>query len=142
MEVSPMVTLPKIINWASHNIWVFIIGALSLIEITPIKINPWNAIFRWIGDRLLGDTKKTVENLSKELKDNEKDRIRWEILDFANSCRNGRKHTKDEYVHILELDKKYRKLLVETKDENGVFDLEIKYIKKLYEERLDKNDFL
>lgn len=137
-----MVTLPKIINWASHNIWVFIIGALSLIEITPIKINPWNAIFRWIGDRLLGDTKKTVENLSKELKDNEKDRIRWEILDFANSCRNGRKHTKDEYVHILELDKKYRKLLVETKDENGVFDLEIKYIKKLYEERLEKNDFL
>lgn len=137
-----MVTLPKIINWASHNIWILIIGTLSLIEITPIKINPWNAIFRWIGDRLLGDTKKTVENLSKELKNNEKDRIRWEILDFANSCRNGRKHTKDEYVHILELDKKYRKLLVETKDENGVFDLEIKYIKKLYEERLEKNDFL
>ena len=137
-----MVTLPKIINWASHNIWILIIGALSLIEITPIKINPWNAIFRWIGDKLLGDTKKTVENLSKELKNNEKDRIRWEILDFANSCRNGRKHTKDEYVHILELDKKYRKLLVETKDENGVFDLEIKYIKKLYEERLEKNDFL
>lgn len=59
---------------------------------------------------------------------NEKDRIRYEILSFANSCRNGVKHTKDEFEHIVELNTKYKKLLEETDDENGVFEIEYEYI--------------
>jgi len=76
------------------------------------------------------------------IEENEKDRIRWEILDFANSCRNGRKHTKDEYQHIIALNDKYKDLLEKTGDKNGVFEAEYEYIKKLYAERQEKNDFL
>ncbi len=132
----------KIIEWIGQHLWQIFLIASIFIQITPIKVNPWSAIFKWIGKQLLGDTKKEISDLSKEVRDNEKDRIRWEILDFANSCRNHRKHTKDEFVHILELDKKYRNLLKLTGDENGVFDIEIKYIKELFKERLEKNDFL
>ena len=67
---------------------------------------------------------------------------RWEVLDFANSCRNGKKHTKDEYQHIITLNTKYKDLLKRTKDKNGVFEEEYKYIQKLYAERQEKNDFL
>lgn len=137
-----MESTQQIVNWIGSNVWIVVIGALSLIEIAPIKIDPWKTLFKWIGNQLLGETKKTIDDLRKEVKDNEKDRIRWEILDFANSCRNGRRHSRDEFKHIIELDSKYRKLLSETDDTNGVFDIEIEYIKELYRERLERNDFL
>lgn len=90
----------------------------------------------------LDDIITKVGDIEKEVKENEKDRIRWEVLEFANSCRNGRKHTQDEFKHIITLNKKYQKLLKATNDENGVFELEYEYIKKLYAKRLEKNDFL
>ena len=83
-----------------------------------------------------------VEKIEKDVKTNEKDRIRWEILDFANSCRNDRKHTRDEFQHIVALNDKYKRLLSETNDTNGVFEVEYNYIQDLYAERLEKNDFL
>ena len=83
-----------------------------------------------------------VEKIEKEVMENEKDRIRKEVLDFSNSCRNGIKHTEDEFKHIVTLDQKYQKLLKATGDENGVYELEYEYIKKLYAKRLEKNDFL
>ena len=67
--------------------------------------------------------------------ENEKDRIRWEILDFANSCRNNQQHTKDEFQHIITLNDKYEKLLALTGDTNGVFEAEYRYIQKIYTER-------
>jgi len=139
----------QILEWCGKNIWAILLALSALIQITPIKINPWSAIFRWIGDKANHDLKEKinkiddkVDELNKQRKEDEKDRIRWEILDFANSCRNGRKHTKDEYLHIIELNGKYKKLLKETDDENGVFEVEYEYIQKLYKERQEKNDFL
>lgn len=83
-----------------------------------------------------------MNKIEQDVMTNEKDRIRWEILDFANSCRNGRRHTKDEFEHIITLNKKYKQLLKATDDENGIFELEYEYIQGLYTERLKKNDFL
>ena len=69
-------------------------------------------------------------------------RLRWEILDFANSCKNKRKHTQDEYRHIIEVHDDYEKLLSSTGEENGFLDAEFDYILKLYAERQEQNDFL
>lgn len=144
-----MVSVQQILEWCGQNYWAVIIGLSGLIQISPIKINPWTALFEWIGDKINGDLKKKIKALSDDVnelsvqrKEDEKDRIRWEILDFANSCRNGRRHTKDEYLHIIELNDKYKKLLKETNDKNGVFEVEYEYIKQLYKERQEKNDFL
>lgn len=136
-------------EWLSHNIIQIIIIGSIFIQITPIKWNPISSLIKWFGKLLTEDVSNKVEeltetttNLTKEVTENEKDRIRWEILDFANSCRNGRKHTHDEFKHIITLNDKYKKLLEKTHDKNGVFDAEYDYIKKLYAERLEKNDFL
>lgn len=83
-----------------------------------------------------------IQEVSDRNDENEKDRIRWEILSFANSCRNGKKHSKEEYNHIIELKVKYTNLLNKTGDKNGVFEEDYKYIEQLYRERLEKNDFL
>lgn len=138
-----------------------------IIQITPIKINPWTKIFKWIGKLITEDTDKNIKQLIKKttelestitsvqndfkiettairkgIDENEKDRIRWEILDFANSCRNGRRHTKDEFQHVIALNDKYKTLLEKTNDKNGVFEVEYQYILNLYNKQLEKNDFL
>lgn len=137
------------LRWAADN-WAAIAVGLSLvIQITPIKVNPWSSLFKWVGKMVTADLNKKVDEintsvlkLQNNIDENEKDRIRWEVLDFANSCRNGRRHTKDEFQHIIVLHDKYRIMLERTHDTNGVFDAEYEYVKKLYAERQEKNDFL
>lgn len=142
----------QVFDWIKTNLptigWIIAIFSI-FIQISPIKINPWSAIFKWMGKALTGDACNKIDGLITKLDliednvtENEKDRIRWEILDFANSCRNDRKHTRDEFQHIITLNDKYRGLLEKTNDKNGVFEVEIEYIKDLYAERLAKNDFL
>jgi hypothetical protein len=133
----------KVLRWAADH-WGSILVVLSLfIQWTPsIKWNPWTSLFKWVGNVINGDIRKTITSMAKAIDDNEKDRIRWEVLDFANSCRNDRRHSKDEFEHIVALNKKYNGLLKKTGDSNGVFEAEYEYIEDLYKERLRKNDFL
>ena len=161
--------MQQAIEWIRTNYptigWILLILSI-FIQITPIKLNPWSALFKWIGKIITGDAcskidsiiakvnkidglVEKVDNLKTELDalkldtmNNEKDRIRWEILDFANSCRHEEKHTRDEFQHIVDLNDKYRALLKATEDSNGVFDIEYKFISDQYTERLEKNDFL
>lgn len=141
--------MQEVLNWINNHLWTVIIGIPTLIQITPIKINPWSTLLKWIGKMVTNNACgkidgliNKVEQLEASIDTNEKDRIRWEILDFANSCRNGRKHSRDEFQHIVDLNDKYKKLLNKTGDSNGVFDIEFKFIQDLYAGRLEKNDFL
>lgn len=111
--------------------------------------NYLSKFFKRISDAMIVDIKAELDKLREaidmqntKIDENEKDRIRWEILDFANSCRNNRNHTKDEFQHIMVLNDKYKKLLKSTNDINGVFDIEYKYISNLFAEKLQNNDFL
>lgn len=131
--------MQKVVDWilAHWGFCAFVLG--TVVQITPgIKFNPWT----WVGNLFLGSLRKELVDVHKEIDENEADRIRWEVLDFANSCRNGRRHTKDEFQHIITLHGKYKKLLAKTGDENGVFDVEYEYILDLYAEQQRKNDFL
>lgn len=134
--------MQQVLQWLSNHPLTSLIAFTGLIQIVPIKINPWSALFQWIGKLITGNACSKIDDLIKQIDENEKDRIRWEILNFANSCRNGIKHTRDEFQHIITLRDKYQQLLEKTNDVNGVFDVEYKYILDLYAERLEKNDFL
>ena len=142
-------TTEQVITWLIQNIIpLFCIGSV-LVQVTPLKWNPITSFVKWFGKLITDDLTKKVDNLNdlvediqEQVDENEKDRIRWEILNFANSCRNGKLHTRDEFVHIIDLNDKYVLLLEKTKDKNGVFEAEYEYIKKLYADRLEKNDFL
>ena len=129
----------EIFDWMLAH-WSFCAFVIAMfIQITPaIKWSP----LTWLGGLFLGNIRKDVAALQSTIDENEKDRIRWEVLDFANACRNGRKHTKDEFQHIITLNGKYKELLKKTDDKNGVFDAEYAYILDLYKERQQKNDFL
>lgn len=118
-------------------------------EIAPIKINPITKILNYCGDKINADLRKDIASMKEDIKRvddkvdaNEIDRIRFEILDFANSCRNKRRHTREEFSHIIEINTKYHKIIEEKGLENGQIDIEFDFIKSLYKKCLEKNSFL
>lgn len=144
------IQIKDIFDWCLEH-WSFVLFVIGLfVQFTPaIKFRPVTAIFKWIGkaiqrrsppkDFRLGDT---ADQQRRSIDENEMDRIRWEVLDFANACRNHVKHTKDEFQHIIALNGKYHKLLEKYGIENGVFDAEYDYILELYQECQRNNNFL
>lgn len=88
------------------------------------------------------DLSTQIKEIGRQVDTGEIDRIRYEVLDFCNSIRNGRNHSKEEYAHIIELNTKYQALMTKTGETNGVFDEDYAFIMQKYHEALDKNSFL
>ena len=141
--------IEQILDWLVKNFLQVVIIFSIFIQITPVKWNPITSFANWLGKIFTKEISDSIETIQDDIKkmredidENEKDRIRWEVLDFANSCRSGGRHTQEEFRHIATLNDKYKVLLDRTEDKNGVFETEYKYIDALYQERLKKNDFL
>ena len=138
--------METIINaWNIAKDFIPIATALSVVvEITPIKINPWSKILKSIGKIMNQDLCVEMKNINEKLKvvssrvdENEIDRIRYEILDFSNACRNNREHSKDQFQHVIDINKKYHKILEENGLENGIIDVEYDYILRVYKDCQD-----
>ena len=81
---------------------------MTLIQIAPIKINPWSWIGHRIGRLLNGEVIDKVDNLSKELADHkiksaERDatQCRSRILRFGDEILHGVLHSHEHYLQIL-----------------------------------------
>lgn len=141
--------MQQFLTWLADN-WLAVSAGLSVvIQLSPIKLNPWSRIFGWIGKIINAELLKKIEaqdakivQLQRDMDENEKDRIRHEVLSFANQCRRGIKHTKDEFDHVIDLNTKYEHILRRTEDENGVFTAEYAYIREIYADCLRENKFL
>ena len=60
-EVLSKLTAGKMAGWAV----VLLILLLSLVQISPVKLNPWDNIFGWIGKKTNGETEKRLDKLEK-----------------------------------------------------------------------------
>ena len=67
---------------------------------------------------------------------------RWSILDFANSCHNGRKHTKEEWEHVLNQLKYYEEYVEKHNIDNAVIEEETRFLRELYRELIAKSEFV
>ena len=91
--------------------YTWFIGALALVgvELSPIKINPIKYAGKMIGSWLgIKEIDEKVNNLKKEVDANEIDRIKYEILQFSGSLRNGQKRAEVDYQHIEVIFTKYK----------------------------------
>lgn len=150
-------------DWiVSH--WAFCAFIIGIVfEVPKWKFKPFTALFNWIGDKinrpvmaeigrsnkkideLKGDVeqlKKDVDALQKDVDTNEMDTIRTAVLDFANSCRNGRRHSKEEFDHIVALNDKYEQLLEKYDIRNGVYEADYKFVYNLRDKCQAENSFL
>lgn len=132
-------------------------GITCFVEFSnKIKWNPLTAILNWLGERINGplETKiaemgenyvrmdRKIDTLRDTQDDNEIDRIRWEIIEFARSCRNKEKHTLDAFTHVIDLYGKYHRILERRDLKNGQIDLEYQYIIEVYKKCQMENSFL
>lgn len=121
---------------------LLLVGAVTLIEIVPIKINPWKALFQWVGNCINGDLKSDLSEMKRDFEETKAQDKRWHILNFANTCRNGTLHSKDEWQHVISELKEYEAYTTKKGITNGVIEEDAKFLRELYRERNLKNDFL
>lgn len=143
---------------ASNPLWLVILTVLipSLIEISPIKVNPWSALAKAIGKAINADVlkklegveqtqKQTQERLEKHIQiDNERnaDAQREKILRFNTELIRNDYHTREDFIEILAVMDGYERYCESHplyRNSRAVHALA--NINRVYDERLAKNDF-
>ena len=111
--------------------WLIALLALFGIEVSPIKFNPITLIGKLFG-KFLGINKITdrLDVLEKNMNSNELDRIRYEILQFSGSLRNGLSRTETDYQHIEAIFTKYKNM-----GGNSYILHEMEYIRDCHDKR-------
>ena len=123
---------------------------MTLIQITPIKFNPWSWLGRHIGRMLNGAVIDKVANLAKELNEHKKDsaqrdatQCRSRILRFGDEILHGVLHSHEHYLQILLDVDAYEEYCDAHPDyRNNVAVATIQHIKNKYQEHLNDDSFL
>ena len=127
-----------------------LLGFVTLVQIVPVKINPWSwvakAIGRAINGEVLAKLGEVEKRLDKHITTDDRraaDGNRTRILHFNNELLRNLKHTKEEFVEVLAEIDAYEKYCREHPDyPNNRAILAIENIRETYKRRLDKHDFL
>ncbi len=122
----------------------------TILQIAPIKINPWSWIAKKIGRAINGELIDKVDNLAVDMKKNKDDDdeqwaslSRSHILRFGDELRHGVSHSKEHFDQILLDISKYELYCDTHKDYlNDVAHETIKHIKSTYQKCLNENSFL
>ena len=129
-------------EWLGGN-WGWVIAVFSvLFEIAPIKLHPISFALGWLGKKLTGDIRKDIADLREDVDRQRMSSIRSLVLDFSNSCLNGRKHTKEEFDHVIAENHNYETLVQRYKVTNEVYTEAYSYILRVYRNCLDGHKFL
>ena len=113
---------------------ILLVLLLSLIQISPLKLNPWDHIFGWIGKKTNGATAKRLEVLEKQIRDMWINNHRQCILTFARECRANIEHSSDEWTNVLNVAEEYEKYVEKNNVTNGIITQDTAYLRMLYQE--------
>lgn len=133
-----------------------ILIVLTVIQIAPIKINPWSyigkAIGRFINAEVLERQSKLEEKVdSLDQKIQEVDDLtqlakaeaaRKRILRFNDELLHNQNHSKEFFDDILEDIELYEKYYSTRKIKNGKAKHAVQNINAVYDKRMEKRDFL
>ena len=135
------------IFWGGGGVLLFV---LSIVQIAPVKINPWSALANAIGRAFNADVLKELDSVKKDLAahikvDDERnaDEHRARILRFNNELLRDIPHTKEEFIDVLADIDFYERYCDTNKDyKNNRAVHAIANISRVYDDRLQKRDFL
>lgn len=142
---------------------ITIVGAITLIQIAPIRIDPWVKIARWFKKIILGDMEFKIDRISvkmdnleqkvnyleqkrdemeEERKEDKAFLARTRILRFADELYEGRHHSKEFFDEILSETDRYEQFCSQHPDyKNNKAKLAIQCIKDTYAQLFDKREF-
>ena len=128
-----------------------VIAAISVvIQITPVKINPWSWLARKIGKAINGDMmeefkamRKDLDDMKNEMEATNAKNLRTKIIRFSSEIRAHQLHTKDYFDEILDDITAYELYCDAHKDfKNNITDISSGLIKDTYKRCLAENEFL
>ena len=130
---------------------------LSLVEVSPIKINPWSGLAKWLGRAINGEVLSTMQDIQTAQKaqadalaahikaDDERnaDTLRMRVLHFNNELLRGDRHTREDFIEILAVIDAYEQYCKNHPNyRNNRASHAIANIGRVYDERLKLRDFL
>lgn len=130
MEFWNKLTVGGLAGWAV----MLILILMSLIQIAPVKLNPWDRIFSWLGKKMNGHVQDQLKELKKQVSDLWINSHRQSILTFARECRADIDHDAEEWNHILSVADEYEVYCQKNVVSNGVVKADTEYIRNLYQE--------
>lgn len=151
-------------TWGPVMVTPAVIILLSLVEIAPIKINPWSAIIGFLSKNLNADVtqrldamqqrldamQQRLEEMQKKLDehvitDDDQEARSWrtQILRFNDELIHGVRHTKEHFDEMLDIVHDYEGYCQKHKNfPNGKCVHAIDNINRVYDELLESHDFL
>ena len=125
---------------------------MTLVQVTPIKVNPWSAIgrgfkkvFSSIGTAMNGDVLKKMDELEQHEHSSEKgkaDEKRASILHFNRELLRDLPQTMEDFIEVLSYIDFYEKYCQDHPEyENNRAVMAIQNIERAYKEHMEKNDF-
>ena len=146
-----------------------LIALATLVQISPIKIDPWTWFGKWLSKIFTGDLSTKVDEINKTITDiksanlpekvadiskkldqhikesDERDlrKRRESILDFASAiAANKRMYSKEQYEQMLHECDEYLMYCEQKEFKNAVAEESIGLIRDLYSKRLADNSLL
>lgn len=117
---------------------------MTLVEIAPVKINPWSGLAKVIGKAMGLDAIEKKLDAHIQMDDRRTaDGHRARILHFNNELLRNINHTKEEFTEVLTEIDAYEKYCQEHPEyPNNRAVIAIENIREVYKERLKLHDFL
>lgn len=127
-----------------------LVAVMTLVQIAPVKINPWTGLAKLLGRAINADVlkelKETKDKLEEHIRmDDERnaDLHRVRILRFNTELLREQKHTEEEFNEVLyDIDcyERYCEGTPEYRNNRAVH--AIKNIKRVFDELMKTHDFL
>lgn len=138
-----------ILSFAGEGCGIILV-MMTLIQIAPIKINPWSFIARKIGKAMNSEVIAKVNQLSIDLKDlrdvcdeREADNCRMRILQFNDEIIHDIKHTKEHFDHtLIDISNYENHCATHPEYRNNIATDAIERIKRTYRKCGDEGSFL
>jgi hypothetical protein len=147
LDIIKFFDLPEVTS-ATTFIIIVVIILTTLVQISPLKLNPWDFCLGWIGDRLNSHIIKKVDVLDekltehvKESKDSSVKRKRQRILQFVEDGMGGKRYTKETFEFMMNECDEYEKYIKDNDIKNGVIDASIAEIRRRYIDHIHNADF-
>ena len=129
---------------------ITMLGAVTLIQIAPIRINPWSWCGRMLRKVITGDMDAKldkiagkVDRLEEQYQEDKAGQSRNHILRFADELYNGERHSKEYFDEILADCDRYEKYCEQHPNyKNSKTVMSTKLIKETYDRLIQEHKFL
>lgn len=101
-------------EWIKFHPEIAIVGAITLIQIAPIKLDPWTMLAKWFRkiasgeiEQRLSSIEKKIDRMENTIEEREAVLSRTHILRFNDDLHNGLYHSSEYFLQTIDDIAKY-----------------------------------